>query len=299
LNLGSLLYLPGLSVTPERTAACLANLARWKHKYPIYIYSEREWHPSLWRMIGGIEFSQCENPEVVRSETVHHVPKLAYLMGVQIAANAGLELFLTLETDSRVWGDNWDEAIFDEFLAQQESAQTEMVLGGTMFVWHPFNDGLDYALEFGTFVEKFIARRGSGVENGAIKVPNMFIYGGRGSCSTHHVCAYPNGAGSVARTSFVQRVFGPRAIKLAAQEGSAWDAHLGYGLFESYGPQGYRRLAPLNTVFSVYGDLLTSEGMRIGLLTSGQCRLAHQIKSDWSGAGLELNRRDAGDAEKT
>ena len=67
LNLGSLLYLPGLSVTPERTAACLANLARWKHKYPIYIYSEREWHPSLWRMIAG-------EPSVVVATTSVSVP---------------------------------------------------------------------------------------------------------------------------------------------------------------------------------------------------------------------------------
>jgi len=278
MKLASLLYLPGLTVSPERTGACLANLARWKHAYPIFVYSDSEWHSSLWKLLGAagpMEFFKCGNPEVVKTDTVHHVPKLAYLMGLEIAIAQGLTHFLTLETDCRVWGDNWDEAIFTEFLEQGD----DKVLGGTLFVWHPFNAGLDYAQEFTAFMQ--VANLG--FQKRLVSLPNVFVYGGRGSCEKHKTCAYPNGAGSIAKTSFVQQVFGHREIKVAAQEGSAWDAHLGFGLFDIYGPNGYTRLAPLRNVFSVYGDLLTSEQLRLNLLTLGQVRLAHQVKSAWSG----------------
>lgn len=276
MHLASLLYLPPVTVAPQRTSACLANLAHWKHKYPLYVYSDARWHSSLWRWLGQagpVRFFPCVNPEVVKSETVHHVPKLAYLIGLGIAVDMGATHFCTLETDTRVWGDNWDEAIFDEFLAQGENK----VLGGTMFVWHPFNDGLDYALEFTDFFQS----ANCGFMKERYPVPRVFVYGGKGSCTHHKPCAYPNGALSIAKTEFVVRCFGHRDPRHAAQEGSAWDAHLGHFILEDYGASGYRRLAPLRSVYSVYGDLLSSSGMRQEMLRSGQVRGVHQIKDAW------------------
>lgn len=276
MKLASLLYLPSLNVAPERTGAALANLAYWKHKYPIYVYSDAHWHPSIWRLLaesGPMKFLPCANPEVVKSEVVHHVPKLAYLMGLRIAIENAVDFFLTLETDTRVWGDNWDERIFDEFFSHGERG----VLGGTVFVWHPFNGGMDYALEFTGFIQG----ANWNFQKQAMPVPKVFVYGGQGSCEARRTCAYPNGGGSICKTSFAQSVFGHRELKAQAQEGTAWDAHLGYGLFDQYGANGYTRLIALNSVFSVYGDLLTNEGFRAKLLMTGQCALVHQIKSRW------------------
>jgi len=271
-NLASILYLPRLHVSQDRTGAFLENLLRYKHRYPILIYSDAPWHESLTKALEPAKFFKCIDPETAKTEMCGAaVPNYVYLQGVQIVLDQGIDYFLVLETDCRVKGDYWDDEIFDEFLTHDDP-----VLGGTMFVWHAFNFGMDYAMEFLRFAETCNVK----CWRKTVPAPNLFLYGGRGSCEKHRVSAYANGALSIAKTAFVKEAYGNRDIKLAAQEGSAWDAQLGYFLFEVYGPAGFRRLAPLDSVFSVYGDLLTAEQERLYMLRCGQVRGIHQVKSE-------------------
>lgn len=269
----SILYLPKLHVAQERTGAFLANLMSYRHKYPILVYSDASYHESIIRKLAPAQFFPAKDPETVKGEVAAAVPNYVYLQGASIARQQGVDYFLVLETDCRVKGDNWDERIFEEFF----QGANEPVLGGTLFVWHPFNFGMDYAQEF----LRMYDRVSPGWMKANYPVPPVFIYGGRGSCESHRVCAYPNGALSVAKTSFVWEAYGNRDIRLAAQEGSAWDAQLGYFLFELYGPAGFRHLSRIPSVLSTYGDLLTQESLRCYLLTSGQVQAIHQVKSDW------------------
>lgn len=272
MKLCSLCYLPKLHIAPERTGAFLANLLRYKHRYPIIVFSDAEWHSSVIRALEPAKLFKAHDPEAVRGEVWHHVANYVYLQGVQMVEAEGVDYFLMLETDCRVHGDYWDEAIFDDFFDQPG----EKVLGGTLFAWHPFNNGLDYAVEF----TRLMNEANVNFHKKPVPVPNVFVYGGRGSCEQHRVSAYPNGALSIAKTAFVREAYGNRDIRLAAQEGSAWDAQLGYHLFEIYGAAGYRRLASLTTVFSTYGDLITNESTRLYMLRCGQVRGVHQVKSE-------------------
>lgn len=274
-NVCSLLYLPRPGV--GEPAAALANLNNYKRKWPLVIYSDHKWHPSSFDdSKGPLSLHKCENPERVKDEIIHHCPKFIYLLGLRIVAELGFDHFLTLECDSRVHGDFWDEALFDEFFTNE--CPSERLLGGTMFSWSPYNDDLDSALEFEDF---FMRCQATAPKAQAIRVPSTYIYGGRGSCERGMRICYPNGCLSVAQTAFAQRSFQYRNIYSAATEGPAWDPSLGQAAFIEYGVQAYRRLVPMHRCFSTYGDLLSNEGLRRELLMSGQVVAVHQIKSSF------------------
>jgi len=275
MKLASMIYLPGLAVAPERTAAALANLAQFKHRYPIHFYSEADWHPSAFLNQGDHTFTRIDNPEVVKQEkNTVTVPKYVYLSGLAIMEAKGADFYLTLETDSRIYGDYWDEAIYAEMF----DANDNPILAGTIFSWAPLNEDLDHANEF----TDFFCEANAKFKKLAIKVPAVYVYGGKGSCNPAPQTAYPNGCLSICRTAFAREAFGYQGIIDVALEPTQWDPKLGYELFKRYGRKAYDRVVPLTTVLSLYGDLLTNEVFRQRLLLSGQVRGVHQIKSGWT-----------------
>ena len=280
MRLASILYLPNASVSLQRTGGCLANLAAYRHKYPIYAYSEAPWHPSVFSNLGACTFSRIRDPEMVRNgNSTVEVSRFIYFTGLEMMEEAGMDYFMVLENDSRICGDNWDEELFDEFFAGAVKGRDPAV-GGTIFSWSPMNQEMNHALEF----IRFFDRANKVVFGNKVWLPGCFIYAGgqAGSCEDRPGCCYANGALSIAKTSVIRSIFGIQdVISLCNGRGGNWDSEIGMGMFRLFGWKAYEHIVPMRKVFSVYGDKLTTEKQRINLLTSGQCRGVHQVKSSW------------------
>jgi hypothetical protein len=72
---------------------------------------------------------------------------------------------------------------------------------------------------------------------------------------------------------------GFQATQLAL-DSKPWDLELGVRIWKQFGVEAYDMVANLKTVFSSYGNVITTEAERIAMLQDGSRRLVHQVKSD-------------------
>lgn len=259
---------------------------------------EQPGRPDVLRLKKTVELPALKTAMIVRhgrTEAAPHraaINNMIFLTALRIAERQGYTHFLYLEEDCRVknlagsgaQGDpatgvispiesarhlHWDERIFNEFFEQPR----HLLTAGSVVAYNPYNHIEATARRF----ERYLTET---AEQGRKMV--IPIYGWMSAASGEGSTIFVNGAGGVYSVAGLNLLFPERKeIKdpeLAARI-EAWDFEIGLRLWKQFGPDVYEVVGYLPSVYSGYGNVLTSEADRLRLLSEGFA-LTHQIKSD-------------------
>lgn len=263
IKFGSICYLPPPGIGP--TEAFLANIATNPPRYPIYFYSDWDWE--IPKSVQG-EYVRVHSPECSKTGNVWTVPKMAFMLGIKTAVQAGLDYFINLEVDCRVRGVHWDDEIMTEFKRVPDA-----VCGGTMYVMNGYNDSAEWTKSLMEWTAQHLCP--------AKPFPNILFFGHSGCAEWRPVTVYPNGAFTVMQTQAAMQCFnGLKDMGNIAINGTAYDMTVGFGLKSLYGKRMLKLMVPLTKVFSYYGNLLFNEPERLQLLNDGACCGVHQVKAN-------------------
>lgn len=182
---------------------------------------------------------------------------------VRIARTKAWTHFLYVEPDCRFGKAGWDKVIFDEFF----KAVNKPVIGGSVVVYAPFNSDMAAAKAF----RRWYLRT------------KMFlpcpIYGCKGAEIKDGTMVFVNGALAVYDMAWLQKTFDlDKSIELALM--SPYDMEIGKRLWEEHHERAYEHIAHLNSIWSGYGNVLTSEEERIEMLRHGDIVAVHQVKTN-------------------
>jgi len=246
--------------------AFLKNLDNFPPKHDLIMYSDTLEREGCIKLGGSIDVA--ETPKNKMSK-----PNLIFLVGIRIAASQGFTHVLILEPDCRVNRRHWDSVIFDEFFAKNPMA----VCGGSMVIFNPSSHNQNAARKF----EKLVADN--------IESPMPFAITGTGNLAEHRdSCVFPNGALAIYNVSWLVKTFPeiagtPEKYIERAQNMKTFDYEVGIRMWTEFKEDVYDKVVHFHSVYSGYGNILSSEDERKELLTSGKVVAVHQIKSDWTG----------------
>ncbi len=249
--------------------AFLLNINAFKHHHEMLLCSDHAWP--------GTQL--IPSPEVVKKAAPQNpwaVAALAFLHCLRLGIRAGYDYIIVLEPDVRVGCDCWDEIMVDEAFKNGEFAAA-----GTIIAFNPFNGGRPQAEKF----IEYIARH-NGKDNWrkpiAVRVPRIPTYGSKGMKDDTGSAIFPNCALGIYHVETLKQIFGKNEVVSLAAKSSAWDLEIGKGLWRLFGDKVFDKVRNLNSVYSSYGDVITTEQERIQMLESGQVVGIHQVKSNWT-----------------
>ncbi|HEU4340033.1 MAG TPA: hypothetical protein VFU31_00535 [Candidatus Binatia bacterium] len=249
----------------------LANVRRYKTKYPLVLFSDHHKY-------GDDVKPLKKSPEIAKGAKYPNgldnkwaLNNLVFLTGLRVLGDSCTH-FLYLEADCRVNGDFWDGIVFDEFQLRNPDA----IASGTLATYNVHNRNMAFSRCWQTFI----------AENGKSQFP-ITGYGGNGAAETQEPAVFPNGALAIYELAWLRKTFGTENMVAKAAEITAFDYAIGRQLVRDYGNDVFRKVLHLNSVYSSYGDVQTSEGERQDLLTSKAVVAVHQIKSVWAGPAIE------------
>lgn len=261
-------YVPPPNVTGAEQF--LANVRRFKTKHPLILFSEHNYGPDVTE-IGA-------SPEFIRgakysngAENKWALNNLVFLTGLRVIGDKFTH-FLYLEADCRVNGDYWDGIVFDELSLRNPDA----LAAGTFATYNVNNRNIAFSRAWHTWM----------AENGKAQFP-ITAYGGNGASEAHEPAVFPNGALAIYDVAWIRKEFGSDGTVQKAANITAFDYEVGRRLVRQFGADVFRKVLHLNSVYSSYGDVQTSEGERQELLTSKAVVAVHQIKSVWAGPAIE------------
>jgi len=272
----------------------LRNIRKHKTKNDLLLFSEHDW-PDVKRLQG--------TPEILKNEKDRHnrdkawtMANLIFYTGIDMAVRAGYTHAIYVEADSRVKGDGWDARIFDEFFGLPMPA----IIGGSMVIHNPATSGIVGLRRWDDTVRRNKRRN--------FPIPT---FGDCGGCEKKDSCVFVYGSGMVIDLAWWSKLFAqeerdhdvqsipqvhqfgmtsrlPRSPAIPPENGfwpvklarnsRPFDVELGVRIWNLFGPDAYDVIANLTTIFSSYGDLLTSEDQRLSMLSDG-ANLVHQVKS--------------------
>lgn len=273
MKLGVIGYVPPPDY-PGATAF-FENITGFRTHYNLLLYSDHDW-PGTIRVKNPEQFKRLldrrGNPNKWAINTA------VWITGLRVAVRNELTHILYLESDCRVGCDDWDKAVFDEFLAP-DKRYDQPVVGGTIIVYNPCNYDRKFAELWTNLIQ----------EQNAKKNFPIATYGWKGQGEQTEPILLVNGALGVYDVSEVSELMDATtegATTKLASLNVAWDFELGRRMFRKYQHSVFRKVKMLDTVFASYGNIITTEDDRREMLDSGKVKAVHQIESDWRpGAG--------------
>lgn len=273
-------YVPPPSV--GHPLSFLKNLKNFKPTMPLLLYSDHEYEGVI-KLPGSPELKQGP---MVHTGPVGFIPhhqqnkwatnNRIFFTGLRIAIKQGLEWMLYLESDCRVGptrykDTTWDAVMLKEFFSRREKE----LIGGTMVCWSPCNSGPELMRRWSQLI----------ADNNKRKNFPIPTYSAGGSAEKRDPCFLVNGALGIYNVGFLQELFGSEldsSTKLAV-ESTAWDFEIGKRIWTKYQLKTFDLIMHMNSIFSGYGEVQSTEAERMGMLQSGRVAAVHQIKSDWEG----------------
>lgn len=248
-------------------AVFLENIRRYRTHHDLILYSDYDYGPDVIRlkasptMVKGANYPNGKPNKFA-------INNLAFLSGVRIAQAHKIDYVLYVEADCRVKGDGWDEVVFGEFLKAGE----DKLIGGSIVCYQPCNKDRAFAKAWRAFMAKYAESK--------FVIP---CYGGIGASEQQEPAVFPNGALAIYKVDFIDQVYDlSQSTVNTASARTAFDYDCGRELVKKYGPDCFKYLVHLDSVYSGYGDVLFTEKDRQELLQSGQVTACHQIKSQWT-----------------
>lgn len=261
MRLASLGYVPPPKFGGAQTF--YDNVRKFPTTYELILFSEHDW-PGALKLKGS--------PEQVKGATFPNgkvnpfsIHNLLWLTALRICRERGVTHMLYLEADCRVGRDHWDAVVFDEFF----SAGRPLICGGSLAVYNPCNYSPEAARRWAQLVSRNIKRN--------FPIPT---YGWLGAADKQPSCIFANGALAIYEVAWMARYFDLDNSAGIAVQGTAYDMMVGSLIWKDFEEDAYEVVGHLESVFSGYGDVLTTEADRMKMLRDGQCVAVHQVKSN-------------------
>jgi hypothetical protein len=256
---------------PPPTYGCATtfyeNLMRHKPKFPLLLYSDHPWDGAIRLKVSPDQIRLMQEAKVRRTAfNKWTVNNAVFLTGMALAKREGYTRVIYLESDCRVAGENWDERIFDEYYGLGRPC----IGAGTLACYNTCNFSREAAMRWSKLVAGNVKR-------------NMPIatYGWVGAANKHVSCVFPNGALSVLDVNWISDLFNNLENTVqTADDSTAWDMALGQKVWDLFAEDSFEVFGMLHSVFSSYGDVLTTEAERLQWLREGKYCAVHQCKSN-------------------
>lgn len=258
MNLGTIIYIPPHGRL--HSEACMANLAKFPTRHPLYILSD----DTTWPVSRAIT-----NPEIFRGKPAWALNNFIFFKALELARDVGLEPFIYLESDSRVGCAGWDDILFAEYFTRYPNG---IACAGSPVVWDVNAGGKEFAMKV---IAKACAYQ---AESG---MPACF-YAGKSPHDRSGGYVYPNGSCAIYHTSALLRIFAGFDADITgnARKLTAWDMEIGRRLWHNHGACAIDHVGWLAKAYSGFGDVITSEAERLEMLRNGSKVVVHQVKSD-------------------
>jgi len=263
-KLGVVAYLPPKRLYP--TDSFMANMKNFPTKNPLVLFSDEYEAEGVIKLNGNVEIAKDPKNKLA-------VNNLIFFTGTRIAASKGFSHVLLLENDCRVGKRYWDEILFEEFLSKNVNA----IAGGSIAIFNPSC----YTREAAARFEKYVA------DSLADRPCPMSITGSSNLAEKRDSCVFPNGAFAIYKMDWIIKTFPEitaqgKTVELARRV-KTWDYAIGIKAWEEFRERVYDMIVPLNSVYSGYGNIMSTEDERKQWLIDGKVIGVHQIKSDWIG----------------
>lgn len=269
----SVAYIPPRTV--QGAIAFYENLQKFPPAGELITFSDSEW-PGALRLKVSIDIFAKGNVNSAFAEGEHagkHNPhsrhNALWLTGIKMALDRGATHMLYLEHDCRVGRQGWDGVIFDEYF----SLPHPTIVAGTLSVYNPSNFGVEAAKRAREVIAK---QPRHGVPVG--------VYGWLGAAAQqdpHPACVFPNGALAVYDLLWMSRMWELSEVIYSARQNGPYDMATGQHLWKKFEADTYDLIGYLSSVYSGYGDALTTPEFRRQLLLDGKVVAMHQEKTDW------------------
>lgn len=241
-------------------SAFLSNIRKFKTDNELILFSD---HP----YDGMIHLKA--SPEVARSQKGWAVSNIIWLTALKILRERPIERFLYLEADCRVKGDYWDRRIFEEV------KQADPLVAGTLVCHSMSNKNLAWTKLW----HDFMARNAGGT------FP-IHCYGNGGATEAREPIVFANGALGVYHLQGMLEAFQegllPGKMLSWSVNNTAWDVAVGQSFYRTQGESVFHGIfMHLQSIYSGFGNVQTTEAERAEFLSSGRVAAVHQIKSNW------------------
>ncbi len=269
MKIASILYVPPPSAYPSATAI-LENLKRFPAKHNLIVFSEHDhgWPGQI--LLGA-------GPDFIKSASFPNgqpnpwaLNNLVFLTALRIAIANEVSHLLYLEADCRVGRKDWDECMFDEYF----SLGFPCIAAGSICAYNPCNWSREAAQRW----EHLVTTRNRQPDGTVRKNVPVATYGWVPAANKHPTCVFPNGALSVLDVWWMAKLFSLDNTAKTAAEITAWDQALGMEVWRRFEVKSYDVLGFLETIYSGYGEVLTTERERMNWLREGRYVAIHQCK---------------------
>lgn len=262
MKLGIIGYVPPPSFGNPRVF--LDNLSKFKHDNELLLYSDYNW-PDVIRLKGSPEsVLPLLETRPDGTKNIWAVNNLVFLTGLALAQRSGFSHIIYLESDCRLGKDHWDTIMFEEHCALKH----EPVCSGTLVCWNPMSGGLASAKRWNDLIVRTNKKRN-------FPIPTY----GVGASREGTPSIFPIGALGVYDMAFMSQCFDlTKTMELAAQM-HAWDFVIGDKIWAKFGLDSYDKVGNLQSIYSSFGNQITSEEERMNMLASGKVCGVHQVKS--------------------
>ena len=268
------------------------NIQRFDRTHELILYSEHPWP-------GAIQLARSPD-QLKQSKNKWTLSNAVFFAGLKIAMERDLDYMLYMEADSRVGCHHWDKVIIDEAMAHGPG---DIVAWGSVVCYAPCNHTIEYMRRWQALIAD---------ANGTRRNFPVPTYGAGGSLERTKPCLLVNGAVGVYNVKAVAELLpgyagmdaqpsdpppkpfvSPFMYNLGAtvrtpqvkyaEACTAWDWEIGKRLFDRHDTGVFDLIKLLGSVYSSYGDVITTEEDRQNMLLSGEFVAVHQVKSEWPG----------------
>lgn len=236
------------------------NMRRWRSNCDLILFSEN-WPDTL---------KIAHSPEIIKSsanvsrpEQRWWVNNMIFFTALRIARKQGVTHMLYVESDSRAGRLNWADLAFEEFFKRDGA-----LIGGSMVVYNPCNAG-PLAAQYWAEVCALNTRKN-------FPIPT---YGFKGAADSTGSCVFVNGSLGIYDMALMAELFNLDNTAVVSRDATAWDMEIGVKMWEKFGPDAYAKVAHLTSIFSSFGEVLTTEAQRMDMLRRGEFGAVHQVKS--------------------
>jgi hypothetical protein len=262
IKLGVIGYVPPLKYGNGVSKVFLENLRAFPTKNQSILFTDPGAHDGLVNL--KVDADVMKNlPTKDGRANEWSLNNALFITAVRMAIDNGWSHMLYLESDCRVNQKHWDAIVFEEFF----SAPVPAVAGGSVVCWNPHAGGFESLQRWQDLIQRNNKARN-------FPIPTY----GHGASGTGPTAIFPNGALGVYDLVWMKRFFDiHNAMDFAARH--AWDFVIGEEIWHRFGIDSFDMVTHLNTIFSSYGEIVSTEAQRLAMLRRHDVVAIHQVKS--------------------
>lgn len=270
IKIGSIGYVPPPHFPGAE--AFLRNIRKYPARHEVVLYSDHDYPEAIKifnpeQIQGSLKVTPARD-QWDRENRKWVVNNAIFITGLKIAVKNGFTHIIYLESDCRVGQLAWDQPIFNEYF----SFKFPPIAAGTLVCWNPFNAGIEVARKWEELVTSTNRSRNFPIPTYGVRREGM--PGPMGD-----PCIFPNGALGVYDVNWLASLFDVNNA-VAFASGTAWDFQIGMAIWQQFGIRAFEMVGHMGTMFSGYGDEVTTLEQRLQMLRDGSAAAVHQIKGN-------------------